>query len=565
MAQRYDEAVADANRVLDKEQSNIKALYRRAIALRSLDKIDAARADLGALLKIDPANGQALKLLEELTPAPEVSAGPQLTTDWDVDLLKQRAMKELGDGNFSAAITMLEKALASPIFELPPEASTLSVEAHVSILSLLSSAVTAVENYPRTVEVCNRILSLQSRNFKALQRRADAYVKLGDKEAAVADLRGILQIEPSNAEAIATINHLQGKPAAEVGGKEDEASQDIQKLAASVRLKDRGNEAMSKHLYVEAVGFYTESIANDAENIISYNNRAQAFLKLSRFVEAERDAAVVMDACGEDKTSPHYKKAAFRRALASRGMGGKVNVSKAADLLSELVKLDPDNKEFKLEHGRTLQLQMEVMKGKDSPGLSNPISPSVDMSERTSTKRVPPAAPPASPDAQPMVTTQTILPPQPPAEKEGGASRPAGAPSAKKALMSPPGALRITPEVPQTPPATLYELERNWRALKSSPQLFAEHLKTFKASTFKKVFKESLSSELISSMLVALRDHSDAPSIVAVLGGLAQSSGFDMMVMMLPEDDTHKLGAIFSKLDGEDAQVKLLKAKYKVC
>jgi len=131
--------------------------------------------------------------------------------------------------------------------------------------------------------------------------------------------------------------------------------------------------------------------------------------------------------------------------------------------------------------------------------------------------------------------------------------------------MSPPGALRITPEVPQTPPATLYELERNWRALKSNPQLFADYLKTFKTSTFKKVFKESLSSELIASMLVALRDHSDAPSIVAVLGGLAQSSGFDMMVMMLPADDAQNLGAIFSKLDGEDPQVKVLKDKFKVC
>lgn len=484
-----------------------------------------------------------------------------------MDLLKQRAMKELGDGNFSAAITMLEKALASPIFELPPKASSLNVEAHVSILSLLSSAVNAVENYPRTVEVCTRILSLQAKNFKALQRRADSYVKLGDKESAIADFKGILKIDASNAEAIAAISHLQGKSAVEVGGGEDEASRGIQKLAASVRFKDRGNEAMSKHLYAEAVGFYTESIANDAENITSYNNRAQAFLKLSRFIEAERDAAIVMDACGEDKTSPHYKKAVFRRALASRGMGGKVNVSKAADLFSELVQLDPDSKEFKLEHGRTLQLQMEVMKGKDIQGLSNPISPSVDMSERTSTKRVPPVAP------GPVLTTQTF-PPPPSTEKEAGASsRPAFASSStatanasptKKALTSSPGAPRITPEVPQTPPATLYELERNWRALKSNPQLFAEYLKTFKASTFKKVFKESLSSELISSMLVALRDHSDASSIVAILGGLAQSSGFDMMVMMLPADDAHSLGAIFSKLDSEDSQVKLLKVKFKV-
>ena len=44
-----------------------------------------------------------------------------------------------------------------------------------------------------------------------------------------------------------------------------------------------------------------------------------------------------------------------------------------------------------------------------------------------------------------------------------------------------------TPEVPTTPPNTVYELERTWRGLRGRADLFAVYLSCFKKSTFKKV------------------------------------------------------------------------------
>ena len=118
--------------------------------------------------------------------------------------------------------------------------------------------------------------------------------------------------------------------------------------------------------------------------------------------------------------------------------------------------------------------------------------------------------------------------------------------------------------MPDTLPATVYELERTWRALKSHPRLFAIYLSRFKTSTFKKVFKEAVSSELLSSMMIALRDHGSPEDIIAVFTGFSNSASFDMTIMMLPAEDTNNVKTIFAKLDGNDPKVQELKAKYKV-
>lgn len=109
------------------------------------------------------------------------------------------------------------------------------------------------------------------------------------------------------------------------------------------------------------------------------------------------------------------------------------------------------------------------------------------------------------------------------------------------------GTLKV-PEVPSDPPKTLYELERVWRGMKCHPELFAQYLGKFRPGTYKRVFKESLSHDLISSALVSLRDHATSETTIAFLEGLQQSSAFNMLVHTLPMEDIHNLQAIFVKL-----------------
>jgi hypothetical protein len=76
----------------------------------------------------------------------------------------------------------------------------------------------------------------------------------------------------------------------------------------------------------------------------------------------------------------------------------------------------------------------------------------------------------------------------------------------------------------------------------------------FKSSTYKKVFKESSSSENFSSILQTLNDATlsvDTQLLVDVLEGVAQSKSLDMILMLLPEEDLAILQKLFGRLGSE--------------
>lgn len=63
---QYRDAVKDCDEALSLDGRNVKALYRRAQAHRELKELESCLDDLTSLLKEEPKNGAALKLLQEL-------------------------------------------------------------------------------------------------------------------------------------------------------------------------------------------------------------------------------------------------------------------------------------------------------------------------------------------------------------------------------------------------------------------------------------------------------------------------------------------------------------------
>ncbi|XP_042366061.1 mitochondrial import receptor subunit TOM34 [Plectropomus leopardus] len=63
---QYRDAVRDCDEALMIDSSNVKALYRRAQAHKELKDIKACEDDLNSLLKVEPKNSAALKLLQEV-------------------------------------------------------------------------------------------------------------------------------------------------------------------------------------------------------------------------------------------------------------------------------------------------------------------------------------------------------------------------------------------------------------------------------------------------------------------------------------------------------------------
>ena len=98
-----------------------------------------------------------------------------------------------------------------------------------------------------------------------------------------------------------------------------------------------------------------------------------------------------------------------------------------------------------------------------------------------------------------------------------------------------------------------------WRGLKGRPDLFAQYIACFKKSTYRKVFKEAVSPDLISFMFSALRDHCSsstsssnisggASTQIKALSGFSAAPGFTLALSLLPEQDLKCVHAILHSL-----------------
>lgn len=389
--------------------------------------------------------------------------------------------------------------------------------------------------------------------------------------------------------------------------------------AKSNELKEEGNNAIKINQFARAVDCYTKSIALDPTNLASYSNRAHANLKLSQYADADRDATIVINKAKQllsqqdviedvkDATNKIYMKALFRRGTARKSIGGR-NLAGALEDFDALLELDltPANKKER-ETIAALLAERDASIAKTAvsptkapatattskkPAASTSVPPPATTSglgisevKTTLKKRVidddgslAPNIPPSAPLAPAIesAASSTIAglaslpavpatPPTTPGHASSATRQPSSA--AKKSAEKRGSGLLRAPEVPSEPPKTLYELERIWRGLKERPDLFAQYLGTFKKSTFKRVIKESLSPDLMSSLLVSLRDHATVPVITTVLEGFSETSGFEMTVQLLPEDDLACLQSIFAKIciadtDKSTANVVELKRKY---
>ena len=357
----------------------------------------------------------------------------------------------------------------------------------------------------------------------------------------------------------------------------------------SDRLKTAGNAAMAKGDFSRAISSYSLAIKADATNVSCYNNRAQAYLKARNFELALTDATFVL------AKEPNNSKALYRRALARKEIGGTVNITAAIADLTALLLVEPGNKVAVAEKLLLQKLLSEqpshapvtatataapVSKDKPKPLTPSGITPAsvasvlksadgkkhggsassvsvgvgddqMKVRSVTTKKRDPLSAPAADnnklsineappPAAAVVVTAATVVTPQ----KKTVTT--ATTPSTSSSSPSPGGK---EPVIPSDPPKTLYELERVWRGLKNRPDLFANYLRVFKKSTYKRVFKDALSSDLLSSLLLAVRHHLDPSAAFLVLSGLASTDRFEMTKCLLPMEDIHCIRECLDSLE----------------
>lgn len=340
------------------------------------------------------------------------------------------------------------------------------------------------------------------------------------------------------------------------------------KESESIRFKNSGNDAMKENDYARAIEMYSKAIEIDPFNMMFFNNRAQAFLKMSNFAAAEADSTTVIDA---NKKLPNLK-ALFRRALARKGLGSKQNLIAAQEDLSIILKAEPSNKEAVKEKQRVANLLAAVL-AEEAEAITRvaslPVAQDSTVTEglvaRTTRIKTPVKVGPEEISASSGGILSSASASSPAASS--GATTPSS--GGKKNQTSVKKVVVQNPIVPSEPPKTVYELERVWRGLKNRPDLFADYLKTFKKSTYKKVVKETCSPDLVSSMLQSVRDHLirvDTITAFGVLEGLASTPNFGMTVSLLPSTDIECVTACIEHLTEhvDRSRGQKLKEAYKI-
>lgn len=164
-------AIEDANSVLEVETQNIKALYRRAKAFQELGMFAESKADLDNILRTDPANPPALKMISQVSAMLRKAEDEKRKSR--ADELKVQGNRVFQEGNVESALSLYTEAI-----QLDPD--------NLSIYNNRALAYLASHAYVDVISDCTRVIdglvgkdgvdSVMLR--KAYHRRAEASFRI---------------------------------------------------------------------------------------------------------------------------------------------------------------------------------------------------------------------------------------------------------------------------------------------------------------------------------------------------------------------------------------------------
>ncbi|XP_008839524.1 RNA polymerase II-associated protein 3 [Nannospalax galili] len=472
---------------------------------------------------------------------------------------------------------------------------------------------------------CNLAIALSRSYTKAYARRGAARFALQKLEDAKKDYEKVLELEPNNFEATNELRKIDQalksrddsnpKAAAAVmksaeGEKKQVEEQQSKQKAMSE--KDRGNGFFKEGKYERAIECYTRGIAADGTNALLPANRAMAYLKIQKYEEAERDCtqAILLDGS--------YSKAFARRGTA-RTFLGKINEAKQ-DFETVLL-LEPGNKQAVTELSKIKKELIEkghwddvfldstqrhnVIKPIENPpclGSPKPLK-KVFIEETGSLIEafdVPDST--AAHESDPVDLANVTAPAGTTGKKNSSQDDllPTGdTPKAKmlkieeisdtsdlqtqvslKQDVCQSFSEKISVKVEQTPaqlvtaalppvPANSFQLESDFRQLRSSPDMLYQYLKQIEPSLYPKLFQKNLDPDVFNQIIKILHDfyiEKEKPSLIfETLQRLSELKRFDMAIMFLSGPEKKIIHVLFNHLEKSELKansVEELKKRY---
>ncbi|XP_054447162.1 RNA polymerase II-associated protein 3 [Pteronotus mesoamericanus] len=535
-----------------------------------------------------------------------------------VDSQKALALKEKGNkyfkqGKYDEAVECYTKGMnADPYNPVLP--------------TNRASAYFRMKKFAVAESDCSLAIALNRSYTKAYARRGAARFALQKLEDAKKDYEKVLELEPNNFEATNELRKINQALTSKENSHPKEADtmikstegekkqvEEQQNKQQAISEKDLGNGFFKEGKYERAIECYTRGIAADGTNALLPANRAMAYLKIQKYEEAEKDCsqAILLDGS--------YSKAFARRGTA-RTFLGKLNEAKQ-DFETVLL-LEPGNKQAVTELSKIKKELIEkgqwddvfldstqrqnVIKPVDNPprlGSTKPLKKVIieETGHLIQTVDVPDSTT-AAPESNPINLANVIATTGTASKKNSSQDDllpTSDIPKAKvlkteeisdTSAQQPQVNLKqdvcqsfsekISIEVDKIPaqfitavlppvPTNSFQLESDFRQLKSSPEMLYQYLKKIEPSLYPKLFQKNLDPDVFNQITKILHDFyiekEKPPLILEVLQRLSELKRFDMAVMFMSESEKKIVHVLFnhiekSGLDGNS--VEELKKRY---
>uniref|UniRef100_A0A2K6NUE3 RNA polymerase II-associated protein 3 n=1 Tax=Rhinopithecus roxellana TaxID=61622 RepID=A0A2K6NUE3_RHIRO len=494
-------------------------------------------------------------------------------------VLKEKGNKYFKQGKYDEAIDCYTKGMdADPYNPVLP--------------TNRASAYFRLKKFAVAESDCNLAIALNRSYTKAYSRRGAARFALQKLEEAKKDYERVLELEPNNFEATNELRKINQALASKENSYPEEADTVVkstgerkqieaqQNKQQAISEKDRGNGFFKEGKYERAIECYTRGIAADGANALLPANRAMAYLKIQKYEEAEKDCtqAILLDGS--------YSKAFARRGTA-RTFLGKLNEAKQ-DFETVLL-LEPGNKQAVTELSKIKKKPLKKVIIEETGNLIQTID-------------VPDSTTAAAPENNPINLANVIAATGTISEKNSSQDDlfpTSDTPRAKvlkieeisdTSSLQPQANLKqdvcqsysekLTREIVQKPaqfattvlppiPANSFQLESDFRQLKSSPDMLFQYLKRIEPSLYPKLFQKNLDPDVFNQIIKILHDfyiEKEKPSLIfEILQRLSELKRFDMAVMFMSETEKKIAHALFNHIDKsglKDNSVEELKKRY---
>jgi len=198
---KNNEALSDAEKCHQLNPAWPKGFFRVGSALRALGRFSEAEAILREGLTKDPSNQDLQRTLSEITHEREEAEkflGPDGRPLTGAALEKARGNDHFKNGRFEQAIECYQKGVT--MTSDPIERSVL--------YSNLAACWSQQQNWQMMLEAASNAVKDDPKNVKALMRRGLAYEGLEKYKLAMADMKAVLELDPTARTASAAIARL---------------------------------------------------------------------------------------------------------------------------------------------------------------------------------------------------------------------------------------------------------------------------------------------------------------------------------------------------------------------